>query len=74
MRPRNLPPTPRAAVALLLFSSWLALLFAGFALHGAVHLLLAAALLLFPWDAIPSPTPPPGEEEGGTSGGEDRAG
>ena len=31
-----------------LLSSWLILLFVGFALGGAVHLLLAAALLLFP--------------------------
>lgn len=45
-------PTLRAAVALLLFSSWMALLFAGFALGGGVHLLLLAALMLFPWKAL----------------------
>jgi len=45
-------PTLRAAAALLLFSAWLALLFAGFAFRGGVHLLLLAALLLFPWKAI----------------------
>ena len=45
-------PTARAAVALLLFSSWLALLFAGFAFGGGVHLLLAAAPALFPWKAL----------------------
>jgi hypothetical protein len=35
--------------ALILFSAWLALLFSGVALGGAVHLLLVAALGLFPW-------------------------
>ncbi len=45
-------PTFRAAVALLLFTSWLALLFAGFAWGGAVHLLLLGALVLFPWKAL----------------------
>jgi len=45
-------PTLRAAVALLLFSSWMALLFAGFAFRGGVHLLLLAALVLFPWKAL----------------------
>lgn len=48
--------TARSALALLLFSSWLTLLFSGFALHGAVHLLLAAALVLFPWRALPGPS------------------
>jgi len=43
--------TLRAALALILFSCWLALLFAGFALGGAIHLLLFAALGLFPWKA-----------------------
>jgi hypothetical protein len=32
-------------------AAWLALLFLGQALGGAVHLLLAAALVLFPWRA-----------------------
>lgn len=45
-------PTLRAALALLLFTGWLALLFAGFAGGGAVHLLLAGALALFPWRAL----------------------
>ena len=44
-------PTLRAAASLALFSGWLALLFAGFAAGGAVHLLLAASLVLFPWRA-----------------------
>ena len=45
-------PTLRAAAALLSFTSWMALLLAGFAGGGAVHLLLAAALALFPWRAL----------------------
>jgi hypothetical protein len=51
----RLSPTVRAAVALLLFSAWLALLFAGLAGGGAVHLLLLAALALFPWKAAAAP-------------------
>lgn len=35
-------------------SAWLILLFSGFSLGGAVHLLLAGALALFPWKAISS--------------------
>lgn len=44
-----LQPTSRAALAALALSSWLVLLLAGWSFGGAVHLLLAAALLLFPW-------------------------
>jgi hypothetical protein len=44
-------PTLRAAVALVLFSGWMALLFWGFAFGGGVHLLLLAGLILFPWRA-----------------------
>jgi len=51
----RLSPTLRAAVALLLFSAWLALLFAGLAGGGAVHLLLLAALAFFPWKAAAAP-------------------
>jgi hypothetical protein len=55
-------PTFRAALSLLLFSGWLTLLFWGFAFGGAVHLLLAAGLALFPWRAARAPartlTPP----------------
>lgn len=47
-------PVLRAALALTLFSGWMALLFWGFALGGGVHLLLAGALGLFPWRAISS--------------------
>lgn len=42
----------RTALAVSLFSGWLALLFAGFAVGGAVHLLLLAALSLFPWRSV----------------------
>jgi hypothetical protein len=42
----------RTTAALLLFTGWLALLFSGFAWGGAVHLLLAAGLALFPWRSL----------------------
>jgi hypothetical protein len=51
-------PTIRAALALLLFSGWIALLFWGFAFGGAVHLLLAAGLGVFPWKAAAARTFP----------------
>lgn len=44
--------TLRTALALTLFTGWLALLFVGYAAGGAVHLLLAGALGLFPWKAL----------------------
>jgi membrane protein required for beta-lactamase induction len=52
-------PVLRAALALLLFSGWMALLFWGFALGGGVHLLLAGALGAFPWRAARTLTPGP---------------
>lgn len=56
----RLSPTVRATAALLLFSAWLALLFAGLAGGGAVHLLLLGAFVLFPWKALNDrPEPPP---------------
>jgi hypothetical protein len=39
----------RAAVAFGLLSAWLVSLLAGVALGGAIHLVLAVALLVFPW-------------------------
>ena len=45
-------PTLRAAAALALFSAWLSGLLAGAVLGGALHLLLPAALVLFPWRAL----------------------
>ena len=47
-------PLARSVLALLLFSAWLALLFSGLAAGGAVHLLLAGALALFPWRSLSS--------------------
>ncbi|HEY8021817.1 MAG TPA: hypothetical protein VIH93_11980 [Thermoanaerobaculia bacterium] len=43
---------PAAALSLLLASCWLAGLFAGRLAGGALHLLLAAAVALFPWKAL----------------------
>ncbi|HXO26526.1 MAG TPA: hypothetical protein VOA80_04225 [Thermoanaerobaculia bacterium] len=53
----------RAAAALLLFSAWMGLLFAGFLLHGALHLLLVAASWLFPWRSLSPPVTPAGRDE-----------
>lgn len=47
----------RTALSMLLFSAWLALLFSGFAAGGAVHLLLAGALALFPRRLWTQPPP-----------------
>jgi len=60
---RDLTAYGRAAAALLLFSTWMGLLFAGFLLHGALHLLLVAAAWLFPWGSLPPPAPPVGPDE-----------
>lgn len=42
-------PTLRAALALAALSAWVVLLFAGWTAAGAAHLLLVAAVALFPW-------------------------
>jgi hypothetical protein len=55
-------PAVRAVVSLVLISSWLALLFSGFAFRGGVHLILIAALALFPWRVGARPTSPEGED------------
>ncbi|HEX4964010.1 MAG TPA: hypothetical protein VF173_24500 [Thermoanaerobaculia bacterium] len=39
----------RAVAGLVLVSGWLALLFSGLAFGGAIHLLLAGGLGVFPW-------------------------
>lgn len=39
----------RLTLSVAALSSWLILLLAGVALGGAVHLLLVASLLFFPW-------------------------
>ncbi|MEM7481420.1 MAG: hypothetical protein AAF481_09615 [Acidobacteriota bacterium] len=44
--------TLRATLALGLVSSWMALLFLGFTIGGAVHLLVAVALAVTPWKAL----------------------
>jgi hypothetical protein len=49
-------PIVRALASLVLFSSWMALLLAGFAFGGGVHLLLLGSLALFPWRAAGRPT------------------
>ncbi len=50
-------PTLRAAIALLAFSGWLAALFWGVLLGGAIHLLLPVAAVFFPWRSLgPSET------------------
>jgi hypothetical protein len=47
-------PAVRAVVASALLSAWLILLLAGWSFGGAVYLLLAAALILFPWRQLKS--------------------
>lgn len=57
-------PTTRLFLAAACFAAWLVLLFEGFALGGAVHLLAAAGIVLVPWRApgSPAPTSPPEEK------------
>ncbi|HEX2224049.1 MAG TPA: hypothetical protein VHN15_07570 [Thermoanaerobaculia bacterium] len=50
--------------AMLLFTAWLALLFAGLAAGGAVHLLLVVAAGVFPWRALGGRSLNPGEGAG----------
>ncbi len=45
-------PTLRAAAALALVSTWMVALFSGVAAGGAVHLILLAALAVFPWRVL----------------------
>lgn len=61
-------PLPSSFLAAGLFSSWMVLLLLGHAGRGLVHLLLLAALLLFPWRALRQSEPlldhdPPTSEE-----------
>lgn len=58
--------TARATAALGLTGLWMALLFAGWAAGGLTHLLLLAALVLWPWSALaprgePSASDPPAD-------------
>ncbi len=48
----QLSPTLRAGTALLAFSGWLAALFWGVVLGGAIHLLLPVAAVFFPWRSL----------------------
>ncbi|HTQ78402.1 MAG TPA: hypothetical protein VMM92_00285 [Thermoanaerobaculia bacterium] len=50
----RLAPTASAALSLTLFSLWMAGLFSGLLLGGAVHLLLLGAGALFPWRTLRS--------------------
>ena len=45
-------PRRRLLLASVLFSSWMVLLMTGFVLGGGLHLLLALALALFPWNSL----------------------
>jgi len=45
-------PTLRLLISAALLSTWLVLLFSGWAFGGVVYLLLAAALVVFPWTAL----------------------
>jgi hypothetical protein len=61
-------PLARLFAAAACFAAWLVLLFEGFALGGAVHLLALAGLLLVPWrerarPAAPTPPSSPPEEK-----------
>jgi len=47
-------PAARAVISSALLSAWLILLFIGWSFGGAVYLLLAAALILFPWRQLKS--------------------
>jgi hypothetical protein len=54
-------PSLRLFAAAACFAAWLVLLFLGFALGGAVHLLAVAGVVLAPWRAG-RPAAPPVEE------------
>lgn len=53
----------RTALSMAFFSAWLLLLFVGWAFGGAVHLLLAVALWLFPWKWLRIPADLSPEED-----------
>lgn len=52
----------RAALALFAVGGWMTLLFSGQVWGGGVHLILAAALAVFPWRAARGPTAAAGED------------
>jgi len=45
-------PTLRLLISAAVLSTWLVLLFSGWAFGGAVYLLLAVALVVFPWTSL----------------------
>jgi hypothetical protein len=45
-------PTRQLALSVCLLSAWLTLLMLGWNFGGAVYLLLAASLVVFPWRAL----------------------
>jgi membrane protein implicated in regulation of membrane protease activity len=45
-------PTLRLLISAVVLSTWLVLLFSGWAFGGAVYLLLAVALVVFPWTSL----------------------
>ncbi|MGE5234044.1 MAG: hypothetical protein ACM3OB_08025 [Acidobacteriota bacterium] len=55
-------PNVRLLAACALFSAWLVPLLAGWAFGGAIHLVLAAALVAFPWRAARQPLSPASED------------
>ena len=44
-----LRPSVRLWLASAMFSGWMVFVLVGWVIGGAIHLLLAAALMLFPW-------------------------
>lgn len=42
-------PLQRTLVAVVLFSTWMVCLLSGWAFGGAIHLVLAGGLAIFPW-------------------------
>jgi hypothetical protein len=59
----------RIVCALLLVSLWMTLIFTGWVFYGLTHILLAAAVILFPWKSLPRETdgeaPSPQGDRGG---------
>ena len=47
--PSAISPLQRTLVAAVLFSTWMVCLLSGWAFGGAIHLVLAGGLAIFPW-------------------------
>ena len=63
MRSRLQSEVLRTALSMTSVSVWMLLLFSGWALGGAVHLLFALALALFPWRWLAISADSPTEED-----------